>query len=157
MTAPGLTAQERFELKYVVEPNGHWRWTGAVSYTGGGYGYFWYNGKIQKASRVSWQLHRGEIPEGMFVLHKPECHDRLCICPDHLYLGTAADNVADKIRVGNQVGHNRGFKLHYDDVVCIKKMLRDGIRQSLIAWIYQVAPAHISSIYNGKSWAGVAI
>lgn len=50
------------------------------------------------AHRVAWQLYRGEIPKGMHVLHK--CNNKMCVNPDHLYLGTHADNMRDAAAAG---------------------------------------------------------
>jgi hypothetical protein len=50
------------------------------------------------ASRVSWQIHCGEIPAGLQVLHK--CDNPRCVRPDHLFLGTIADNVHDMLAKG---------------------------------------------------------
>ena len=72
-----------------------WLWRGARR---DGYGMFWFKGKIVSAHRVSWELRFGGIPVGMQVLHK--CDNRLCIKPEHLFLGTQADNLLDAVKKG---------------------------------------------------------
>lgn len=87
------------EGRFFVEPNsGCWLWTRSVSM---GYGKLWWDKKHQRAHRVSWELHNGAIPDGMLVLHK--CDTPPCINPAHLFLGTHADNAADKIAKGRWV------------------------------------------------------
>lgn len=95
----------RFHEKYViVEPCGCWIWLGAQS--GRGYGYIKFKGRMLQAHRVSWELHHGPIGEadghhGACVLHR--CDTPSCVNPNHLFVGSHADNMEDKVRKGRAV------------------------------------------------------
>lgn len=60
--------------------------------------------------RLSWELTRGPIPDGLFVLHK--CDVPLCCNPDHLFLGSQADNLADARQKGRLVPGQRKRSLN---------------------------------------------
>lgn len=81
----------RFENKIKRTNNGCWVWTGATA--GRGYGKLFVDGKDIRAHRVSWLLHRGELPDASFVLHR--CDNPPCVNPDHLFLGDQYDNMRD--------------------------------------------------------------
>jgi hypothetical protein len=80
------------------EPNsGCWLWNGPRLMKRGRYGVFTHrpSGTImQRAHRISWQLHKGNITEEQHVLHK--CDNVLCVNPDHLFLGDQLKNNEDK-------------------------------------------------------------
>lgn len=97
--------RERFEAKYIPEPNtGCWLWLGYLSPAkrgGGGYGAFWLNGKFKKAHMVSYELFRGQIPDGLELDHL--CRVRSCVNPDHLEAVTRSENI--KRGAGGSVTH----------------------------------------------------
>lgn len=91
-----------FEHWYIPEPNsGCWLWLGNT-FKRGGYGAFSCGQNIimQRAHRMSWLLYKGST-EGLHVLHS--CDNRLCVNPEHLWLGTQADNMHDKSLKGRQL------------------------------------------------------
>ena len=103
----GPPLRERFESK-IQKSDGCWLW---LASTINGYGQF---GKGLRAHRVSYSLYRGEIPDGMCVLHK--CDVPLCVNPDHLFLGTRIENNEDKVRkgrgrCGKSAGEKNGWSL----------------------------------------------
>jgi hypothetical protein len=141
------------EELYIPEPNtGCWLWLGATSR--GGYGAAKRNQKQWAAHRLMWTLQRGPIPEGLNVLHR--CDTPLCVNPDHLFLGTNADNTADM----RQKGRGRsapgeaqgGAKLTADQVRAIRADPRPGVA---VARGYGITPSSVTLIKQRKNWRHV--
>lgn len=122
-----------------VTSSGCWEWQRAVD-PGTGYGLNSWKGKNIQAHRSMWLAVHDSIPEGLWVLHK--CDNRRCCNPDHLFLGTAQDNMADMCAKGR---HAQGPKL--------SKAVSDGwtpeSRQAKSQWLSNRA----QEIHNAKAQA----
>ena len=137
---------KRVELPLVAE--GCWKWTGSID--GKGRGRIHANGGGFIAARVAWMLFKGLIPDGMCVLHK--CDNPICVKPDHLFLGTMADNMIDMRDKGRSTyGEKHGMaKILNKQVKDILQKLAQGATQQQVADEYGVSRSHISHIAHGK-------
>ena len=147
---------DRWLSKVSPEPmSGCWLWTGAVKELG--YGVIGLGTRQQgtaKAHRVAWELHNGEIPPRMNVLHR--CDVPSCVNPAHLFLGTLQDNARDCVNKGrNFVPNNRGeraswSKLKIAEVAEIKSKKESGVEY---ARRFGVSKSAIYQIWRGNNWA----
>lgn len=99
MPKPFGSIQERFSNMFMPVPwTGCWLWLGHLNNKG--YGQFWIKSNENKvlAHRLSWEMVHGRIPSNQCVLHK--CDVSCCVNPEHLFLGSIADNNADMIAKG---------------------------------------------------------
>ena len=95
---------ERIAAKTVRMPNGCLEWHGLVNRQG--YGRMYSKGSMKLIHRLAWELANGPIPDGMCVLHhcdNPPCHD----AEKCLFLGTVAENIADKIAKGRDYNQQK--------------------------------------------------
>lgn len=134
-----------------------WEWTGAL--TKSGYGVL---GHIHlrlhsylKTHRLSWELHFGKILNGLHVCHS--CDNRKCVNPEHLWLGTNAENTADKVNKNRQLKGSEIFaaKLTEKDIPLIRNLLKEGRTHKYIAKLFNVDPSLISYINTNKIWSHV--
>lgn len=130
-----------------------WEWLACK--TTDGYGASWTGEKRESAHRMSWSLANGPIPDGLCVLHK--CDNPGCVNPDHLFLGTQADNIADRDRKHRMFlklgGLSPNAKLTIDQVKTIRKeYLRSGVTGVALAKEFSVTKQQISNIILEKCW-----
>ena len=87
-----------------------------------------------------------DINSKLNVCHK--CDIPKCFNPDHLFIGTHADNVKDKVLKGRA-----GFKLNKDDILIIRERIQNGECKAKIAREFKVTRSAIQKIYNKTAWA----
>jgi HNH endonuclease len=135
--------EARFWAK-VEKTDGCWEWRGAISKNG--YGKFAFGGTMKSVHRVAWVLTRGPIPEGLHVLHR--CDNRPCVNPEHLWLGTSADNLNDCVVKGRFYCPQR--KLSPEIAIEIRQLSHLGVKP--LARRYGVLPSSIRLILQGKTY-----
>lgn len=91
-------AESYFWARVNRSPDGCWEWQGGR--TAAGYGIFSGTHGRRYAHRFSWELHHEAIPQGMLVCH--QCDNPPCVRPDHLFLGSHADNAQDREAKGRR-------------------------------------------------------
>jgi hypothetical protein len=153
-----MTDRERFYAKVSKQSNGCWLWTAALDT--GGYGRIKWKDRIDGAHRMSWELHLGAIPAGMFVCH--HCDVKRCVNPYHLFLGTNSDNLQDYLKKGGKLGirsakgeKNYRAKLTEQDVRSIRLRLAGGETYAAVARDYPVGALAINRIGRRIAWSHI--
>jgi hypothetical protein len=141
----GVSLQQRIEFHSRRVESGCIEWTGTKNPKG--YGQLTIDGKRQLAHRVAFELKCGQIPAGMCALHR--CDNPWCINPNHLFLGTKAENNADMRAKGRHSRgvHHPGAKLTDAEVEQIRKSTGN---QRLVAERFGIVQSYVSMIRNGK-------
>jgi hypothetical protein len=148
---PGV--QARFMASCVPEPNsGCWLW--GRSGTEVGYGHIFVAGRKRYAHRLSFEMFHGPIPEGACVCHR--CDVPACVNPDHLFLGSIAENNRDMLEKGRRasfVGEMNGAaKVSRDEVLAIRAAAGS---VSSISRRFGYSRCTVREIRGGKRWAHI--
>lgn len=127
-----------------------WEWVGPLNLHG--YGQLKYRNRMYQAHRLAWELTNGPIPDNLFVCHK--CDNPVCCRPDHLFLGTHADNMADMVAKGRARKGSDVYvsKLEEIDIPIIRELHAQGAKVPSIARKYNVKSNAIRRIIEGKTW-----
>jgi hypothetical protein len=145
------TLSESFWAKVEIgAPDECWIWKAGV--TQQGYGQLRYGQKVYTAHRLSWVIHFGEIPSGMYVCHS--CDRRPCANPHHLFIGTDLDNIADMVAKGrNPKGEDFRNSLLTDDLVReMRRKALAGVKLEAMAVEYGVTASCVYSAVRGENW-----
>lgn len=150
----------------VAGPDDCWLWKREPGQTG--YGIFWLNGGNVGAHRASYELLKGPVPDGLWVLHR--CDNRRCVNPSHLFAGTQKENMQDKVAKGRANwatgdrsgaktmphriarGERLAKKLSAAKVAEIRASRDGGALQADIARQYGISPSTVSLITRGLLW-----
>lgn len=149
--------RERFWGKVLRgAPDDCWEWQGSRARTNWPYGHFRFRGHTKTTHRLSYALHYGAIPEGMFVCHR--CDNPPCVNPAHLFVGTHTDNVRDMHSKGRAAttcteGSKNGHTTMDEDAVrSIRARYRLGESQSAIARDLGISQTTVSLMVLRRTW-----
>jgi hypothetical protein len=152
-----VSLHDRFMTK-VEKSDGCWVWRASTD-SRTGYGRFGLHPGAAPwlAHRVSYSLFVGPIPDGLWVLH--HCDNPPCVRPDHLFVGTHGDNMADAAAKGRlATGEKNGqAKLTAEKVGAIRREYVSGsVSHRELAGRYGVGRSHIGAILRGERWGWLA-
>lgn len=149
-------ASKRIKASVTIDENGCWIWGKSCSRNG--YGSFALGGGHNiRAHRASYEVFKGEIPDGLDVCHK--CDVRRCVNPDHLFLGTRSENILDASAKGrvSRTHQKKGTehpsaKLDDAKVREILRRLDAGEAKAVIARDFAVSDRIILLISRNELW-----
>jgi hypothetical protein len=146
----------------VLMQDGCWAWRGQKNPDG--YGQIHVRRRSEDfrtvllAHRISWEIHKGPIPPGMFVCH--HCDNPECANPEHLFLGTNRDNMIDCSMKGRQNGAAKSFPGSKNGCAILNEDIVRKIRKSketptILGNRYGVSRGLIWRIRTRKAWKHV--
>lgn len=147
--------EERFQSRVDVRgPEECWPWTGPCVQAG--YGVLWRDGNNYGAHRVAWELANGPIPKGLFICH--HCDNPPCCNPAHLFLGTQAENDADRTMKGrsSRGARHPDSKLNENAVRVIRRRFAAGEHAHDLAAEFGVSKTTLWQAATRKTWRHVA-
>lgn len=136
--------------------SGCWEWYGYI--TKYGYGQTTYRSKSILANRLSWMLFNGELKKELDVCH--HCDNPKCINPDHLFVGTASENIQDcfnKNRKSHKGVNHPGAKITDDDVKKILQLRRTGWTYRKLSDRFKISVGAVNCVINRRTWKHVDI
>jgi hypothetical protein len=148
---------DRFWEKIQKSEDGCWLWTGATNAKG--YGKIQAGGRGEPyltATHVVWAIHHGPVPPGMRVLH--HCDVPRCCRIDHLFIGTPADNMRDKVEKGRHIFGEAvpSSILTTEDVIEIRRRYEaGGVKMSELAAEHDVCTTAIQNLIRRRTWKHV--
>ena len=149
---------ERFWEK-VHKGDGCWEWTAYRSADGYGMIGRERGDGVERAHRLSWELHFGPIPSGTAVLHR--CDNPPCVRPSHLFLGTQTENVADSVAKGRHRSpvhygeRHHWARLTEAEVREIRAAFDIGIPCRDLADMFHIHPETVRLIGKRQTWAHI--
>lgn len=146
-----MSVEERFWAK-VEKTDGCWLWKAAMRLNG--YGCFNFKGRLESAHRVAYTLVKGDIPDGMVIMHS--CDMRRCVNPAHLSLGTWQENTQDAIRKRRHHFAPGSGKLTIEDAREIRKLYGESGQYAWIARLYGLDKKTVRQIIHNEIWKDVA-
>ncbi len=153
---PQGTPEQRFweRVAITADDTRCWLWLAKTNIND--YGCIDVDGERWGTHQYSWFLATGQRSK-LCVLH--HCDTPRCVNPKHLFEGTNADNVADMMAKGR---HPRGEQCSYatltnNEVLNIKRLLRDGMRVGEVARQVNIDRRHVTAIKRGTIWASVQL
>ena len=145
-----MSSAQRFWSKVAPAPSECcWEWTACIE--SNHYGRVWFNNRKALAHRVAYQLAKGEIPDGLVVRHT--CDNPACCNPDHLILGTQADNMVDMVK--RKRNCNPKGEQHYGSKLTTAQVMEvysSPLNQYEIAKLYNIDQSIVSRIKHKKIW-----